>query len=98
MILVDPLFACAPCWGGRKSCHMMSDRDVGELLDFAKGIGLPLAWFQARSSVPHFDLSPRWRSRAIAAGALEVDRRGFVDAMQRWRTARATEVPPGPRG
>ncbi len=98
MIVVDALFACATPWGGRKSCHLMSDHDVGELLDFARAIGLPMTWFQARASIPHFDLSPRWRARAVAAGAVEVDRHALVAAMNRWRAMHAPEAADGTRG
>lgn len=87
MIYVDALFDRATPWGGRQTCHLISDHDVGELLDFARRVGLPLAWFQARATVPHFDLSPSWRARAIAGGATEANPREFVDAMRRWRTA-----------
>lgn len=85
MIYVDEVIGSGAPWAGGRSCHMISDESVGELLDFAKRVGLPLQWFQARASIPHFDLSPRRRARAVAAGALEVDRRGLVEAGRRFR-------------
>jgi len=69
---------------------MLSDASETELLDFAIRIGLPMRWYQARSSVPHFDLSPGWRKKAVAAGALPVDRYAFVEAMKRWRARRSS--------
>lgn len=65
---------------------MISDSSVGELLDFATRIKLPMRWFQARASIPHFDLSPGWRAKAIAAGAVAADRREFVEGGRRWRS------------
>ncbi len=85
MILIDDCCPRGAPWPGGVSCHMSSDEGVGELLDFAKGIGLPMAWFQRRGSHPHFDLSPGWRKKAIAAGARDVDRYGYVEGVRRWR-------------
>lgn len=84
MIVVD---ACRPRgapWSGGVSCHLISDESERELLDFAQAMKIPLAWYQVRST-PHFDLSPRWREKAIAAGAVTVDRQGMVEAIRRWR-------------
>lgn len=85
MIYVDPVQAWGAPWQGGKSCHLVSDHTVDELLDFAKRIALPMQWFQHRASIPHFDLSRSWRERAVAAGAIEVDRLGFVAAVRRFR-------------
>jgi len=87
MILVDLCRPCGAPWPGGVACHMISDRSERELLDFAQGLRIPLAWYQARSPVPHFDLSPGWRKKAIAAGAREVDRTGLVEGMRRWRSS-----------
>lgn len=98
MIYVDPLVKWGAPWGSGVSCHLISDVGVGELLDFAREVGLPMSWFQHRSSShPHFDLSPKWRARAVAAGAHQVDARGFVEAMRRFRAAeRGAPAPPAP--
>ena len=69
--------------GNRKNwCHMMSDLShrsdaLQELHEFAKSMGLPCHWFQPRSS-PHYDLSPAYRRKAIAAGATEVSNKDLV--------------------
>lgn len=91
MICIDDLFACASPWRGGKSCHLISDTSVGELLDFAKRIGLPMQWFQHRSTIPHFDLAPSWRLKALRAGARGVNRPEFVAAMRRFRAAAEAE-------
>lgn len=84
MIYVDELASWEAPWMGGVSCHMLSDESEEELLSFASSIGIPRAWFQPRST-PHFDLSPSWRRRAIAGGAVTVDKRGFVAAIHRFR-------------
>lgn len=86
MIVVDALRAAAAPWPGGRACHLVSDTSVYELQAFARQIGLPSSWYQARS-VPHYDLSPRLRARAVARGAVPVDRRGLVAAVQRFRAA-----------
>ena len=86
MILVDRCRPCGAPWAGGVACHLMSDEGVGELLDFAERIRLPMAWFQHRATVPHFDLTPGWRKKAVAAGAQTCDRREYVEGIQRWRS------------
>lgn len=87
MIYVDSIQRGPTPWRGGRYSHLMSDESIAELLAFAKTLGLPSSWFQQpyRSALPHFDLAPSYRARAIAAGAIEVDRRGFVEAMRRYR-------------
>lgn len=79
-VLVDqPVF----CRGNRLDyCHLMSDKPdmsdaLAELHIFAASIGLRRSWFQAKSS-PHYDLSPFYRRKAIAAGAEEVSNKELV--------------------
>jgi uncharacterized protein DUF4031 len=83
-IFVDDLRPCGAPWRGGVACHLVSDRSKEELLSFAAALGIPRAWFQA-GSVPHFDLSPSLRARAVRLGAKPVDRRGLVDAVRRYR-------------
>lgn len=64
-------------------CHMISD-DISELLDMADKIGLARRHFQPWSH-PHFDVSLGYRKKALSFGAVEVDRRGLVDAMKAYR-------------
>ena len=85
MIVVDEIVGSGAPWRGARSCHLMSDTSVRELLEFARSAGMPWGWLQKNRDTPHFDLSPSYRARAIAAGAVPCDRRGFVEAMRRYR-------------
>lgn len=91
MIYVDPLREWGAPWRGGVSCHMTSDTGAEELKSFAASIGLTVRWFQPKSH-PHFDLSPRWRAKAIAAGARPVTFREYLLVVHR---ARAGGAQPG---
>lgn len=68
--------------GRMMMCHMMADTPA-ELSAMALALGLDLRWFQAHSSAPHFDIAKSKRALAVAAGAIELDRREFVRMMKR---------------
>lgn len=70
-------------FGRMVMCHMIADT-VAELHEMADRIGLRREWFQPLSS-PHYDLSKTRRAAALAAGAIEVDRRQLVDVIKRQR-------------
>lgn len=55
---------------GNQWCHMTAD-NLDELHALADKIGLQRRWFQAKSNVPHYDLTPTYRAKAIEAGAVE---------------------------
>lgn len=58
---------------GRVWCHLMTDELSMEALHrFAVSIRLKRSWFQDRAGLPHYDLTPGARDRAVAAGAVEV--------------------------
>jgi hypothetical protein len=61
-------------FGRMKMCHMLADTPQ-ELKTMALQIGLSLRWFQAAASCPHFDVSKGKRELAVAAGAVQCDRR-----------------------
>lgn len=84
MIYVDSLRPCGAPWAGGVACHMISDESAVELEDFAQSIGLLRAWYQP-GNPPHFDLSPGFRKKAIAAGAQPADKYELVAAMKRFR-------------
>jgi hypothetical protein len=84
MIYVDELRACGAPWAGGVACHMLSDQSEEELLSFAAALGLSRHWLQTRS-LPHFDLSPAFRARALERGAIAVDWRAMVAAGRRLR-------------
>lgn len=77
-ILVDPLRDHAR--DGRLAgpwCHMASDAGFGELHAFAEHLGLPRIAFEG----DHYDLRPAMRDRAVALGAVAVERREFLARM-----------------
>lgn len=73
-------------FGRMVMCHMIADTPE-ELRAMAWRIGVAVRWFQAESSTPHFDICKAKRALAIAAGAVELERRAYVDAMRRIRQA-----------
>lgn len=90
-VYVDPLMNHGWMLRGHvtANCHMFTDQlNLSELHEMAKRIGMKLAWFQGEASVPHYDLTGSRREAAIAAGAVEVDRRQAVGI---WRARRALE-------
>lgn len=82
-VYVDDLMTCVPSknWRWNKSCHLIAD-SVEELHGFAKRIGMKREWFQNDSRLPHYDLTVNRRALAVKLGAIEVDRRQFVDKMR----------------
>lgn len=70
-------------WKRGPSCHMIADT-IGELKTFAVWIGLRPEWYQAKSS-PHFDLTADARAYAIKHGAIDLDRRAFVEKLRELR-------------
>ena len=73
-------------WELGPSAHLFADTEE-ELYAFAARLGCRRAWFQrSRRGVPHFDLTARRRERAVALGAVELDRRGVVELIRRLRS------------
>lgn len=64
-------------WRGRRWCHLVAD-SLDELHGFAKSIGLKRGWFQARASLPHYDVTVEVRDVALSRGAMQADRRTLV--------------------
>jgi len=67
MVRVDESFWT---FRGKLYCHMTAN-SMAELHAFADQIGLKRAWFHG-GRVPHYDLAPEFRARALAAGAVFV--------------------------
>jgi Protein of unknown function (DUF4031) len=67
-------------------CHMLADSPQ-ELHEMADRIGMARKWYQREASTPHYDISKEKRAAAIAAGAVEVDRRGLVAVIRRIRAS-----------
>jgi hypothetical protein len=61
-------------WRGRKWCHLVSDKSLAELLEFAEAAGLPRRGFQG----DHYDVPEEYRAELIVAGAVEVESRELV--------------------
>jgi hypothetical protein len=67
-------------------CHMLADSPE-ELHAMADRIGMARKWYQRDASTPHYDVPSEKRAAAIAAGAVEVDRRGMVAVIRRIRAS-----------
>ena len=77
MIMVDELKDYLPAPGrmAGRWCHLTTDGDLEDLHEFAQSIGLKREWFQEHPRVPHYDLRPSKRERALEAGAVFVSAR-----------------------
>ena len=97
-VYVDALMNHGWVLHGRSTanCHMFTDGPLEELHALAESIGLRRAWFQDKR-VPHYDLTPQDRAAAIAAGAVEVDRRRAVEIWRATRAAAAAPIDPQKR-
>lgn len=73
-------------WQGLKWAHLLAD-DIDELHRFAARLGIHRASYQGppRTSVPHYDLTPYERHRAIALGAMACSREEIVAIVRRTR-------------
>jgi hypothetical protein len=70
---------------GHRWCHMFADTEA-ELLEMAKKIWMRPQWIQ-RTSLVHFDLVPPRRAKAVKLGAIEVDRKQYLEIRKRLRSA-----------
>jgi hypothetical protein len=77
-VYIDPLIDYG--WRRGPSCHLIGDT-ISELIAFAVEIGMRPEWYQPKSS-PHFDLTADARTTAIRHGAIELDRRAFVEKLR----------------
>ena len=56
----------------------------------ARAIGLRREWFQDKPDLPHYDLVPAKRWRAVELGAVQHDRYQLVEFMRRRRGVELT--------
>lgn len=68
-------------------CHMLADT-LEELHAMADRIGVARRHFQAKAGAPHYDICQAKRRLAVAAGAVEVDRRRLAAILRRLRAGR----------
>lgn len=89
-VLVDPPFWPAH---GRLWSHLVSDRSLQELHDFAAAAGIPLQAFDR----DHYDVPAEAYDRLVAAGAEAVPGRELVARLQRAGLRRRRLASPGRR-
>lgn len=80
-------------FGRMVMCHMFADTDV-ELHAMADTIGVARKWHQKPGTThSHYDIAMSKRALAVAAGAIEIDRRGVADLLTSKRLASSLELP-----
>jgi hypothetical protein len=88
-VYVDELEVYPNAWGPflKGSCHMYVEpgTDIEELHRMAVKIGMKRAWFQQDRTLPHYDLVPSKRAKAVREGAKEHGRQEMVEVMRAWR-------------
>lgn len=72
------------------SCHMWADTP-DELHAMAARIGLRRGWYQEHPRLPHYDLTPARRVKAIKAGAVERDLRAYFAQRRAAEKAEASD-------
>ena len=73
-------------WTQVKSCHLFTFPGwEDDLHEFASKLGLQRMWYQTAAILPHYDLTPVRRLRAVALGAVELDRGDLINAIRLWR-------------
>lgn len=91
MVYVDEVrkYGYGPRCFRNGACHMTADT-LEELHAMADKIGLRRAWFQDKSSVPHYDLTESKRVLALRYGA--VFKAGKEQARERIAKRRAKKL------
>lgn len=81
-------------FGRMVMCHMIADT-LDELHAMAAQCGMQRSWFQAppKASFPHYDVCLTRKADAIRNGAIELQRREFVETVQRIRAQTKAVTP-----
>lgn len=90
MIYVDELHECrrTRTWHYTQACHLFAD-SLPELHRAARRLGLRREWFQPRTRLPHYDLSPHKRRAALGLGAMPVGRHFVANRLKAQRGRQA---------
>lgn len=81
-------------WSRKHWCHMVTDGALDELHAMADTLGVPRGRLHHHRVLPHYDLPPDWRERAIALGAQPISRRELVALLRRVRSTRTAQEYP----
>lgn len=75
-------------FGRMVMCHMLADTPA-ELHAMADRIGVARKWYQgpSKASTPHYDIAKSKRALAVAAGAVEIERKKVADLCKQIRAA-----------
>jgi hypothetical protein len=74
-------------YGRMIMCHMVADTD-DELHAMASRIGVARKWHQKSGTAhSHYDICKSMRTKAVALGAVEIDRAGLGEIIKRKRAA-----------
>lgn len=73
-------------------CHMATDGPIEELKRFAEMLEISRSRLQHHRLVPHYDLRPLVRERAIALGAIEVPSKELLRRTRRDRSSLASSL------
>lgn len=81
------VYVDAPVWpyGRMMMCHMFAE-NLEDLHAMADKIGVARRWFQNKPGFPHYDICKSKRAVAVGLGAVEVDRRQFVELVKKFRS------------
>ncbi|MBN1437500.1 MAG: DUF4031 domain-containing protein [Sedimentisphaerales bacterium] len=88
-VYVDELFPTRKTrrWPYDRACHLIADTK-DELLTFGDQLGLKRAWAQ-NDTLPHYDLTPNMRFKAIKNGAKALSRDAMVAKIKEARLRKA---------
>ena len=77
-------------WANKVWCHLVAD-SLDELHAFAEDIGLKRQWFQASASYPHYDITLKTRSIALAKGAKIGSRKQIIYCAKKLKKEQITK-------